>query len=70
MRDPAALIASALVRMPPAARAPFLRDVLAHAAAGLVVIHGADAALTIIYDLGDAVVLKGERVGEMAGRAA
>jgi len=66
--DAPALIARALVARPPHQRGPFLRDVLTQAAAGLVVIEGPETTLTTIYDLGDAIVLKGAEVALEPGR--
>lgn len=57
--DAAALVARALSRREPEARAPFLRELLAHAAAGLVVIEGDQSAGEAVYRLADAVVARG-----------
>lgn len=59
--DAAALVARALSRRPAAARARFLRELLAHTAAGLVVIEGDRAAGEAVYRLADAVVARGGR---------
>ena len=59
--DAAALVARALSRRRPKERAGFLRDLLAHTAAGLVVIEGDRAAGEAVYRLADAVVARGGR---------
>lgn len=59
--DAAAVVARALSRRPPKARAKFLRELLAHTAAGLVVIEGDRAAGEAVYRLADAVVARGGR---------
>ena len=58
--DAAAVVAGALSRRPAAERPRFLRELLAHAAAGLVVIEGDRAAGEAVYRLADAVVARGE----------
>jgi hypothetical protein len=58
--DPAAVVGNALARLPAAERAPFLRELLAHAAAGLVVIAGDREAAEAVYRLADAVALRPE----------
>lgn len=57
--SPAALVADALRRQPPDRRGEFLRELLAHTAAGLTVIEGERAASEVVYRLGDAVVAAG-----------
>ncbi|MBS0362089.1 MAG: hypothetical protein JSR98_11975 [Proteobacteria bacterium] len=57
--DAAALVAQALSRRSPKDRARFLRELLAHTAAGLVVIEGDRAAGEAVYRLADAVVARG-----------
>lgn len=57
----AALVARALGRRSPGERAGFLRELLAHTAAGLVVIEGDRAAGEAVYRLADAVVARGGR---------
>jgi hypothetical protein len=57
--EAAAVVARALSRRAPAARARFLRELLAHTAAGLVVIEGERAAGEAVYRLADAVVARG-----------
>ena len=57
--DAGAVVASALSQRPSEARAGFLRELLAHAAAGLVVIEGDEAASEAVYRLADAVVSRG-----------
>ena len=59
--DAAAMVARALCRRAPAARPGFLRELLAHTAAGLVVIEGDRAAGEAVYRLADAVVARGRR---------
>ena len=59
--DAAALVAAALARREPDARARFLRELLAHTAAGLVVIEGETEASEAVYRLADAVVARGGR---------
>ena len=59
--DAAAVVARALSERPPADRATFLRELLAHTAAGLVVIEGDRAAGEAVYRLADAVVARGGR---------
>lgn len=52
----AAMVAGALSRRKPGERGRFLRELLAHTAAGLVVIEGEAAASEAVYRLADAVV--------------
>jgi hypothetical protein len=59
--DAAAMVARALSRRPPRDRAAFLRELLAHTAAGVVVIEGDRAAGEAVYRLADAVVARGGR---------
>ena len=59
--DAAALVAGALARRQPDARGRFLRELLAHTAAGLVVIEGEAEASEAVYRLADAVVARGAR---------
>jgi 16S rRNA G527 N7-methylase RsmG len=56
--DAAAVIAGALCRREPKARGRFLRELLAHSAAGLVVIEGEAEASEAVYRLADAVVAR------------
>ena len=58
----AALVAGALSRRKPGERARFLRELLAHTAAGIVVIEGEAEASEAVYRLADAVVARGLRV--------
>ena len=58
--DAAAMVAGALSRRPPKDRPRFLRELLAHTAAGLVVIEGDQAAGEAVYRRADAVVARGE----------
>ncbi len=57
--DAAAVVARALSRREPKARPQFLRELLAHTAAGLVLIEGDRAAGEAVYRLADAVVARG-----------
>jgi len=57
----AALVARALSRREPGERGRFLRELLAHTAAGLVVIEGEREAGEAVYRLADAVVARGGR---------
>lgn len=57
--DAAALVAGALSRRAAAERGRFLRELLAHAAAGLVLIEGEAEAGEAVYRLADAVVARG-----------
>lgn len=59
--DAAAMVARALNRRPPTERPEFLRELLAHTAAGLVVIEGDRAAGEAVYRLADAMVARGGR---------
>jgi hypothetical protein len=59
--EAAALVAGALARRGPAERGRFLRELLAHTAAGLVVIEGEAEASEAVYRLADAVVARGPR---------
>jgi hypothetical protein len=59
--DAAAVVAGALSRRRPAERLGFLRELLAHTAAGLVVIEGDRAAGEAVYRLADAVVARSGR---------
>ena len=54
----AALVAGALSRRRPADRGRFLRELLAHTAAGLVVIEGDREASEAVYRLADALALR------------
>jgi hypothetical protein len=57
----AALVAGALSRRRPGERARFLRELLAHTAAGIVVIEGEAEASEAVYRLADAVVARSLR---------
>jgi hypothetical protein len=59
--DAAAVVARALAIRAPADRPTFLRELLAHTAAGLVVIEGDREAGEAVYRLADAVVARGGR---------
>ena len=56
--DAAGVVAGELSRRPPGERAGFLRELLAHTAAGLVVIEGDAVASEAVYRLADAVVAR------------
>ena len=58
--EAAAVVAGALSRRRPKERPQFLRELLAHAAAGLVVIEGDEQAAESVYRLADAVAVRGE----------
>jgi hypothetical protein len=55
----AALVARALSRRAPQERGRFLRELMAHAAAGLVIVEGEREAGEAVYRLADAVVARG-----------
>ncbi|HSV04010.1 MAG TPA: hypothetical protein VLI41_12475 [Phenylobacterium sp.] len=57
--EAAAVVARALARRRPKERPQFLRELLAHAAAGLVVIEGDRQACEAVYRLADAVAIRG-----------
>lgn len=57
--EAAAVVAGALSRRKPGERGRFLRELLAHTAAGLVVIEGEAEASEAVYRLADAVVARG-----------
>ncbi|WP_309089728.1 hypothetical protein [Phenylobacterium sp.] len=59
--DAAQVVARALSRRAPPDRAQFLRELLAHTAAGLVIIEGEREAGEAVYRLADAVVARGSR---------
>lgn len=59
--DAARVVAGALSRRAPAERAQFLRELLAHTAAGLVIIEGEREAGEAVYRLADAVVARSAR---------
>lgn len=56
--DPAAMVAKALSKLGHPNRPAFLRELLAHTAAGLVVIEGSRPAAEAVYRLADAVVAR------------
>ncbi|MDP1642052.1 MAG: hypothetical protein Q8L59_07690 [Phenylobacterium sp.] len=58
-RDAGALVAQALGHRTPGDRAQFLKELLAHTAAGLVILEGERAASEAVYRLADAVVSRG-----------
>lgn len=58
--EAASLVAGALSRTAAAERPALLRELLAHSAAGLVVIEGGRAAGETVYRLADAVVAREE----------
>ena len=53
------MVAGELSRRKPGERGRFLRELLSHAAAGLVVIEGEAEASEAVYRLADAVVARG-----------
>jgi hypothetical protein len=53
------MVARALSRRAPGERGRFLRELLAHTAAGLVVIEGEAEASEAVYRLADAVAVRG-----------
>jgi hypothetical protein len=57
----AEIVAHELARREPADRPRFLRELLAHTAAGLVVLEGDKAAAEACYRLSDAVTTRGRR---------
>lgn len=57
--EAAVLVARALARREPRERARFLRELLAHTAAGLVLVEGEREAGEAVYRLADAVVARG-----------
>ena len=58
--EAAAVVAGALSRRRPKERPQFLRELLAHAAAGLVVIEGDREASEAVYRLADSVAVRGQ----------
>jgi hypothetical protein len=58
--EPAAIVARALARRRPSERSGFLRELLAHTAAGLVVIEGDRSAGEAVYRLADAVATRAQ----------
>lgn len=56
--NPASIVALELSVRPAAERGRFLREMLAHVAAGLVVIEGSAEASEAVYRLADAVVAR------------
>lgn len=61
LSDPSAIVARELARRSAVDRPRFLRELLAHTAAGIVVIEGDRAAGEACYRLADAVVARGGR---------
>lgn len=57
----ATIVAEALARRDPEARADFLRELLAHTAAGLTVIAGHVEASESVYRMADAIVARSMR---------
>lgn len=55
VETPAKVVARCLANCPAHERVDFLRELLAHAAAGLVVIEGGEKAAATVYRLADAV---------------
>lgn len=58
-KDAASVVAGELSRRKPGERGRFLREMLAHCAAGLVIIEGESEASEAVYRLADAVVARG-----------
>lgn len=56
MAPAAHIVTDALLARRPEERARFLREVISHAAAGIVVLEGSKAAAEALYRLADAVV--------------
>lgn len=56
--DAAAIVARALSRRRPKDRTQFLRELLAHTAAGLLIIEGKNETAETIYRLADAVAVR------------
>lgn len=61
MKDPAKIVAEALAVAAPDRREAILCALLAHAAAGLTVVVGAEKAAEQVYRLADAVVTRSVR---------
>lgn len=61
-QDASKLVAQALHSRAAGDRPRFLRELLAHTAAGLVVLEGERAAAEAVYRLGDAVVARNTKV--------
>lgn len=57
--DVAALVADGLRQRPAPERGVFLRELLAHTAAGLVILEGEATTSEVVYRLADAVVARG-----------
>lgn len=57
----ASVLPRELAKLRAADRPAFLRELLAHVAAGILVIEGDQAAAEAVYRLADAVVSKGSR---------
>lgn len=58
--EAACVVAGELARRPPRERAGFLRELMAHAAAGLVLIEGDEKAAESVYRLAEAVAARGD----------
>lgn len=56
--DPATIVARTVSRRAASERSKFLRELLAHTAAGLVVLEGDKAAAEAVYRIADAVVAR------------
>ena len=54
--NPAQVVSECLIALPMKERAEFLRQIIAHAAAGLVIIEGGDHAAKACYRAGHAVI--------------
>jgi len=57
--DVADMVAEGLRRRPAPERGTFLRELLAHTAAGLVILEGEATTSEVVYRLADAVVSRG-----------
>jgi hypothetical protein len=60
VEDAASIVSAALSRRKPTDRAQFCRELMAHAAAGLLVIDGDREAAEAVYRLADAVAVRGQ----------
>lgn len=56
MTDPASIVSHELLARPPHERVRFLRELLAHTAAGIIVLDSTKAAAEAAYRLADAIV--------------
>ena len=70
LEPPARLVSRALAQRSPGDRPEFLRQLMAHAAAGLTVLQGDRVASEITYRLADAVIARGQDGGQPQSRRA